>query len=108
MPGTPPPPGFEESRPVTPDELRELPGPSQDAIHTLERCIASHHVVDVDYTDAAAHKSTIRIRPGYIRHNIAQHLVRWGIPVDKEHWEELRFDRMQAVRDTGEGFTPTW
>ena len=91
-----------------PDELRALPGPSQDAIHTLDRCIASQHVADVDYTDAAGLRSTIRIRPAFIRYNTAQHLVLWGIPIDDQHWEELRLDRIHGVRDTGEAFTPTW
>jgi len=53
-------------------------------------------------------RSTIRIRPAYIRFNAASHLVVWGIPTDAEHWEELRFDRIHAVLDTGEMFKPTW
>ena len=108
VPATPPPPGFERSRALTPEQLLALPGPSQEAIQTLERCIESRHVAGVDYTDAAGDESTIRIRPAYIRHNSAGHLVLWGIPTDRDHWEELRLDRIRSARDTGEEFTPTW
>lgn len=108
MSGTPPPPGFENSRPASADDLRALPGLNHEAIHTLEACIASHHVAEVGYTDAAGHRSTIRIQPAYIRYNSAHHVVLWGIPTDHDHWEELRLDRIGSARDTGEEFTPTW
>ncbi len=108
MQRNPPPHGFETGRPPTPDELRSLPEASHEAIKTLERCITLHHVAEVDYTDASGQRRKIRIRPASIRYNVAEHLVVWGIPTDEEHWEELRFDRIHAVRDTGEGFTPTW
>ena len=98
VPATPPPPGFEKSRPLTRDLLLALPGLSQEAIQTIEGCIESHHVAEVDYTDAAGHQGTIRIWPAYIRYNSAHHLVLWGIPSDQEHWEELRLDRIRSAR----------
>ena len=74
----------------------------------LERSLASHHVAEVDYTDQAGHRSTITVRPAFIRVNTAGHLVLWGIPTNADHSEELRLDRVHAVRDTREEFTPTW
>ena len=108
VPVTPPPPGFENSRPASPDDLHALPQPSHAAAHTLEQCIASHHVAEVDYTDEAGHRSTITIKPAFIRFSTAGHVVLWGIPTNAEHWEELRLDRINSVRDTGKEFTPTW
>jgi len=49
-----------------------------------------------------------QLRPVYIRFNRARHVVVWGLPIDAAHWEELRPDLVQAVRDTGEAFEPTW
>ena len=103
-----PPPGFRESRPATAAELEALSAITHTAVHTLERCIEEHHVADVDYTDAKGLSSTIALRPAYIRYNRAGHLVAWGMPVGVEHWEELRFDRIEAVRDSGEVFEPSW
>jgi hypothetical protein len=40
--------------------------------------------------------------------NSANHMVVWGIPTDAEHWEELGFDRVDGVRDTGAVFKPPW
>jgi hypothetical protein len=102
------PPGFEDSRPATTTELDSLPAITHTAVHELERCIEEHHVADVDYTDANGKSSTIAFRPAYIRYNRAGNLVVWGMPVGVEHWEELRFDRIEAVRDSGEVFEPTW
>ena len=101
-------PGFEESRPATAAELDALPAITHSALHTVERCIEEHHVADVDYIDAKGTSSTIAFRPAYIRYNRADHLVVWGMPVGVDHWEELRFDRIEAVRDSGEVFEPTW
>jgi predicted DNA-binding transcriptional regulator YafY len=105
---TPLPPEFEKGREATPDELRDLTKATHSAIETIERCIALHHVVELDYTDEAGKTSQIRTRPGYIRHNVANYLVLWGIRVGRENWEEYRLDRIHAARDTGEEFTPTW
>lgn len=88
--------------------MHALPGSSHEAAHVLEKCLAEHHVAEVDYTDAAGHRSKIKIRPDYIRHNSAGHLVLWGIAMGRDGWEELRLDRIHSVRDTGEEFTPTW
>jgi len=60
-----------------------------------------------DYTDAKGTRSTIRMRPAFIRYSAAEHLVLWGIP-DEGHWEELRLDRIDSARDTGQEFSPTW
>jgi predicted DNA-binding transcriptional regulator YafY len=102
------PEGFDQSRAASPAEVGALPHPAQEAVRVLERCISQHHVAEVDYTDENGHKSTIRIRPGFIRYNHAHHLVLWGIARDREDWEELMLDRIGAVRDTGEEFTPSW
>jgi predicted DNA-binding transcriptional regulator YafY len=105
---TAPPPGFESSLPATAEQVESLPALSQEALHTLERCIDAHHVAAIDYADAEGHRSTILIRPAYIRYNTAHHVVVWGIPTGAEHWQELRLDRIHTVRDTGEVFQPTW
>ncbi|MGH7765558.1 MAG: WYL domain-containing protein [Candidatus Dormibacteraceae bacterium] len=104
----PQPPEFEKSRPASPDEIHGLPGISHVAIHVVERCIEMHHVVEINYKDAAGKSSKIRIRPGYIRYNVANHLVLWGIRDGRENWEEFRLDRLHAAQDTGEVFTPSW
>jgi predicted DNA-binding transcriptional regulator YafY len=108
MTTSPPPPGFETSRAATPADLKSLPSTGQQAVQALEGCIKSHHVAEIDYTDAEARHSTIRLRAAYIRRNSAQHVVVWGMPEDADHWEELRLDRIRSVRDTGEVFEPTW
>lgn len=102
------PPGLEESRLATAAELNALPAITHSALHTLERCIEEHRVADVDYTDAKGMSSTIAFRPGYVRYNRAGHLVVWGMPVGVDRWEELGFDRIEAVRDSGEVFEPNW
>jgi predicted DNA-binding transcriptional regulator YafY len=88
--------------------MESLPALTLSALHALERCLDSHHVASIDYTDAKGHRSTLQIRPAYIRYNSAHHLVVWGILTGAEHWEELRLDRIHSVRDTGEVFQPTW
>jgi len=98
---------FETSREPSAEQMSAQSVLRPEELHALERCIAEHHVAEIDYTDAGGKRSTIRIRPAYIRYNSAEHLVLWGIP-DAGHWEELRLDRMHSVRDTGEEFTPTW
>lgn len=108
MPPASPPPGFEETRAATPEDLKSLTSISHAAVQTLERCIAEHHVAEIDYTDAKGLRSRIRLRPASIRHNRADHVVVWGMPVGIEHWEELRFDRIDGVRDSGEVFEPNW
>ena len=108
MSGIPLPRGFETSSAPTAEQLESLPGISQDALDLLQHCIDSHHIAAIDYTDAKGHRNTILIRPGYIRLNSANHMVVWGIPTNAEHWEELRFDRINGVRDTGEVFAPAW
>jgi predicted DNA-binding transcriptional regulator YafY len=108
MTTSPPPPGFETGRLATREDLKSLPAIGQQSVPVLERCIKSHHVAEIDYTDAEANHSTIRLRPAHIRFNSAHHIVVWGMPEGAEHWEELRLDRIQSVRDTGEVFEPTW
>lgn len=105
---TPLPPEFSEGRLPTPGELTRLPGASHEAIQTIERCIEMHHIVELDYTDEHAKRSTIAIRPAYVRYNVADHLVVWALRVGRENWEEFRLDRLHAARDTGEEFTPSW
>jgi hypothetical protein len=85
-----------------------LPGISREDLDLLQGCIDTHHIAAIDYTDAKGHRSTILLRPGYIRLNSANHMVVWGIPPNADHWEELRFDRVNGIRDTGEVFKPAW
>src|SRR5438046_107178 len=106
MTRSPRPPGFDESRDATAEELGALPEISQQALKTLEQCIKSHHVAEVDYTDGKGRNSTIPLRPFFIRYSTAHNLVVWGMPTNEPGWEELRFDRIRGVRDTGEVFTP--
>jgi predicted DNA-binding transcriptional regulator YafY len=103
---TPPPLELEKSLQPTAEQLEALPKITRDARDTLERCITAHHVAAIDYTDAKEHRATIRIEPGYIRFNVAKHLVVRGIRDGK--WEEFRFDRIHAVQDTGDVFEPSW
>ena len=102
------PPGFEGSREATTEDLKSLPAITHDAVHMLERCIAEHHVADVDYEPPAEPRETIRIRPAFIRTSSAGNVVVWGMPIDADHWIELRLDRIGGVRDTGDVFEPTW
>jgi predicted DNA-binding transcriptional regulator YafY len=108
MPALSFPPEYTESRPSKPDELMAVTAPSHGAIKTLERCIASHHVVAIDYTDRNGHHSTIRMQPISIRTNSTKHVVLWGIALDDGDLEGLWLERMSDVRDTGEEFTPSW
>jgi hypothetical protein len=105
---TPPPPAFEKGATPTAAQLESLPATNQVVLDLLQRCIDALHIAAIDYTDANGHRSTILLRPGYIRLNSAQHMVVWGIPTNADHWEELRFDRINGVQDTGEVFNPTW
>ncbi len=102
-----PPEEFDKSRPPSEEQMRAQGALSHEDLHTLERCIAEHHEVELDYTDAKGTRSTIRMRPAFIRYSAAEHLVLWGIP-DEGHWEELRLDRIHSVRDTGQEFSRTW
>ncbi len=102
------PPGFEESREVDPHDLESVPEINLEAVHMLERCMAEHHIAEVDYTEPDERQETIRIRPAFIRTSKAHNLVAWGYPIGADHWIELRLDRIRAVRDTGEVFQPSW
>jgi hypothetical protein len=99
---------FEGSRDATAQDLESLPSISLDAVHVLERCMAEHHIAEVDYAEPDERQETIRIRPAFIRTSKALNLVAWGFPVGADHWIELRLDRIRAVRDTGEVFQPSW
>ena len=102
------PPGFEESRDPTPEDLDALPAITQDAVHVLERCMVEHHIAEVDYTEPDDRAETIRVRPAFIRTSKAHNIVAWAFPVGADHWIQLRLDRIRAVRDTGEMFQPSW
>lgn len=102
------PPGFEESREVDAHDLESVPEINLEAVHMLERCMAEHHIAEVDYTEPDERQETIRIRPAFIRTTKAHNLVAWGYPIAADHWIELRLDRIRAVRDTGEPFQPGW
>src|SRR5438105_12614844 len=103
-----PPPKFEESRDLTPQDLKSLPSITLDAVHVLERCMVEHHIAEVDFTEPDERQETLRIRPAFIRTSKAQNLVAWAFPVAADHWIELRLDRIRAVHDTGEVFQPSW
>jgi hypothetical protein len=105
---TPPPPGFENSPAPTAEQLKAQNWISQDDLERLQRCIDKRHIAAIDYTDAKGLRSKILIRPVYIRMNSVGNMVVWGVPLDADHWEELRFDRINGVQDTGEVFEPTW
>ena len=102
------PPGFEGSRESTVEDLASLPAITQDAVHVLERCIADHHIAEIDYQEPEERQETIRLRPAFIRTSTAGNIVVWGMPADADHWMELRLDRIHGVRDTGDVFEPTW
>ena len=102
-----PPEEFDKSRPPSAEQMSAQRALSHGDLQTLERCIAEHHEVELDYTDAKGIRSTIRMRPAFIRYSAAEHLVLWGIP-DEGHWEELRLDRLHSVRDAGQEFSPSW
>ena len=108
MPHQAPPPGFEESREPTPEDLDALPAIALDAVHVLERCMVEHHIAEVDYAEPNEGTETIRVRPAFIRTSKAHHIVVWGFPVGADHWIELRLDRIHGVRDTGDVFEPEW
>ena len=102
------PPGFEASRDPTPEDLESLPAITLDAVHVLERCMAEHHIAEVDYKEPEEREETIRLRPAFIKTSTAGNIVVWGMPPDANHWMELRLDRIRGVRDTGDVFEPTW
>ena len=102
------PPGFEESREITAQDLESLAAIDLEAVHVLEHCMVEHHVAEVDYIEPDERQATIRIRPAFIRTSNAHNLVAWGYPISADHWIELRLDRIRAVRDTGEVFQPSW
>ena len=102
------PPGFEEGRDPTPEDLESLPAIALDAVHVLERCMVKHHIAEVDYAEPNERPETIRVRPAFIRTSKAQNVVAWCMPIGADHWIELRLDRIRDVRDTGEVFQPSW
>lgn len=102
------PPGFEESRTPTADDLKSLPAISHEAVHVLERCVADHHIAEIDYKEPQEQQETIRLRPAFIRTSTANHIVVWGMPATADRWMELRLDRIRGVRDTGDMFEPAW
>src|SRR5207248_3054150 len=57
------PPGFEEGRDPTPEDLESLPAIALDAVHVLERCMVEHHIAEVDYTEPDERQETIRVGP---------------------------------------------
>ena len=102
------PPDFEETRDTTAEDLESVPDINLEAVHVLERCMAEHHIAEVDYTEPDERQETIRVRPAFIRTSKAQNIVAWCYPEGADHWIELRLDRIRGVRDTGEVFQPRW
>ena len=94
--------------PVEAGEYESLAADSREAVHVIETCIRSHHVVAVDYVDEAGVRETLRVRPAFIRRNLAGHVVLWEMPPDADEWRELRLDPMRGARDTGEEFRLVW
>ncbi|SRR5258708_105586 len=99
---------LEGSRDATEEDLKSLPAIGRQAVKVLERCIADHHIADVDYAEPDERPEVIRLRPAFIKTSTAGHIVVWGLPADADHWMELRLDRIRGVRDTGDVFEPTW
>ena len=95
-------------RAVSPRELEALGAESSAAARVLQRCVAEHHVAEVDYTDLHLKRETLRVRPAVISVNSAGHVVLWCMPVGIDEWRELLLDRVARASDTGEGFTPPW
>jgi len=102
------PPDFEETRDTTAEDLESVPDIDLEAVHVLERCMAEHHIAEIDYAEPAESPETIRVRPAFIRTNKAHNVVAWCFPVGADHWIQLRLDRIRDVRDTGEVFQPRW
>lgn len=92
----------------TDSQLASLGSASVDAVHVIEKCITTHHVVELDYIDEERVERLLLERPAFIRTNSAHHVVLWAVPVGMDHWEELRLDRVHAARDTGAEFVPNW
>ena len=88
--------------------MASLPPGGPEAVHVIERCIAAHHVVELDYVEDEGDEERLLERPGFIRMSSAHHVVLWAVPVGADHWVSLRLDRVRAARDTGEEFTPDW
>ncbi|HEY8736617.1 MAG TPA: hypothetical protein VIO62_06185 [Candidatus Dormibacteraeota bacterium] len=92
----------------TESDLASLGSVNLDAVHVVERCIGTHHVVELDHIDEESVERSLLEQPAFIRTSSAHHVVLWAIPVGMDHWEELRLDRVRAARDTGEEFVPSW
>ena len=81
-------------------ELATLPPHGLEAVHVIERCIATHHVVELDYVEGDGDQERLLERPGFIRMSSAHHVVLWAIPVGADHWVSLRLAKGDAaVRD---------
>ena len=89
-------------------DLASLTPTNLDAVHVIEQCIATRHVVELDYIDAHGVEEQLLAQPGFIRMSSSDHVVLWAIPVDGDHWESLRLDRVRSARDTGKEFVPSW
>lgn len=108
MSDTAPPVGVRELEKPTPDQIAAA-ATNLPAIHTIEACIAAHHVAEVGYVNEQGTEETLRVRPAFIRTSTRGHIVVWArIDQPDAHWVELRVDRVQRARDTGEEFQPDW
>src|SRR5258708_37923034 len=57
---------LEGSRDATEEDLKSLPAIGRQAVKVLERCIADHHIADVDYAEPDERPEVIRLRPAFI------------------------------------------
>jgi len=106
--GGPADPEFVGSRDASAAELAALPASTADAVRVIERCIASRHVVEVDYVDEGGRSEKLQVWPAFIRTSTAGHVVLWAMSPERGHWLQLRLDRVQSGTDTGKAFNPTW
>jgi hypothetical protein len=106
MPANSPPPGFDEPAP-TAEDLRSLTSIGHAAVQTLEPCIVEHHA-EIDYTDAERRAHAHPAATGLHPYNGTHRVMVWRRRTSSDHWEELRFDRIHEMRDTGEVFEQSW
>jgi len=68
---------FDRSSPPSAEQMAIQRALSHEDAQTPERCIAEHQEVELDYTDAKGTRSTVRMRPAFIRYPAAEYLVLW-------------------------------
>jgi predicted DNA-binding transcriptional regulator YafY len=80
--------------------------PSPEATALIERAIRDRIVLLVTYRETDGTVATHRVEPFAIRFNRSGHRVLWCWSRDVGHIEELLWDGIEDVVDTGETFAP--